>query len=318
MKKKLIIPVVAVGLLVVGVQLANRQAAKTIEAQIAEINLSYAEMSQQGVLPALQLQYQEVRASVLRSRYQIEGLSVELQGLGQLFSIEQVQLRGIKPNRLADQGSVSLRSLALGSGARLFVPTELAAFSDSIKLHGDYSYSYQPSTGELELMQQTRINEEFSFSYQLRLSEMQAIWQQLTDISAMNNEQQQRLLESDSYIEQFTAAMLQSAIVAGELRLENDGFLQRLLTLTAGQGQTPDFSIVQGIALMALATAETVPMEIRQSLIAFVQEPRSLTLRFQLQQPLRFTELEAETASFAIDTVDELLEFAGVRLTVND
>ncbi|SEA72769.1 hypothetical protein [Alkalimonas amylolytica] len=318
MNKKLLIPVVLLGVLLVGLQLVNHQATKAIKTQIAEVNQSYAEMAEQGLLPALQLQYQSVHASVLRSRYRIEGISLQLQGLGELLTIEQVQLNGIKPNRLSDQGSVRVRSLALGGGAKLFVPAELSDFAASLKVHGDYSYQYQASNGLLELAQQTRINDEFVLRYHIQFAEMQAVWQELSNITAMSSAQQQAMMDSDVYVEQFTAAVMTAALSGGEIRIENHGFLQRLLALTAAQGQTPDFSVLQGMALMMLSTAEALPAEIRQKLIVFVQQPESLTLFFQLQQPLRLAELEQGAAFQTLESLDDLLEFAGVRVSVND
>lgn len=318
MNKKLLIPVVLLGVLLVGLQLANHQASKAIKAQITEVNQSYAEMAQQGLLPALQLQYQGVRASVLRSRYQIEGLSLQLQGLGELLTIEQVQLNGIKPNRLSEQGSVRVRSLALGGGAQLFVPAELAEFAGSLKVHGDYSYQYHASNGLLELAQQTRINDEFVLRYHIQFAEMQAVWQQLSSITAMSSTQQQAMLESEAYVEQFTAAVMAAALAGGEIRIENHGFLQRLLSQLAAHGQAPDFSVLQGMALMMLSTAEALPADIRQKLIVFVQQPESFTLGFQFQQPLHLAELEHGVAFQTLESLDDVIEFAGVRLSVND
>ncbi|MEE2002964.1 hypothetical protein QWY20_16015 [Alkalimonas sp. MEB108] len=318
MNKKLLIPVVLLGGVLVGLQLANHQASKTIKTQIAEVNQSYAEMAEQGLLPALQLQYQGVRASVLRSRYQIEGLSLQLQGLGELLTIEQVQLHGIKPHRLSEQGSVRVRSLTLGSGAQLFVPAELAEFAGSVKVHGDYSYQYQARNGQLQLAQQTRINDEFVLRYHIQFAGMQAVWQQLSNITAMSSAEQQAMLESEAYVEQFTAAVMAAALASGELRIENHGFLQRLLAQLSAQGQAPDFSVMQGMALMLLSTAEGLPADMRQKLIVFVQQPESFTLGFQFQQPLPLAELEHGLAFQALDSLDDFIEFAGVRVRVND
>lgn len=318
MKKTVLVPVVVLAVLFVGMQLANRHAAKVIEAQIAEANVSYAEMAEHGALPALQLGYRKVSANVLRARYRIEGIRIELGEFGPLFAIEQLQLRGIQPNRLSTQGELKVDSLTLGSGAAQLLTPELSELMSGLVVHGDYRYRYQEQDGRLTLDQQTRINQEFLFGYQLQFTGLQALWQQLELITTMSADEQQALLESEQGIASFTAALLQGALNQGEFRIENMGFIQRLTTQAAAQGQTPDFSVLQGMALMLLSTAEGLPVAWRQSLIAFVQEPISLTLAFQFQQPLRFAELETGTAFANIESLEALADFAGIRLSVND
>lgn len=317
MKKKIVVPILLVVAAAASLVFVNYKAAEAIQLQLQQVNQSYADMAEYEGLPALHLAHGSISANVLTSSYRIDDLQLTMTGLGQVLTIDSVQLKGLKPNQLANKGNVNINGLMAGSGALLFMPTELSEFVQSVQLHGDYHYAYSPGNGDLWFSQQTRINDEFQFSYQFTFTHMQLVWQWLSEVTAMSSEQQQALMASESYLDEVSEAVRQGAVSQGELHLANNGFLERLVDFTSANGQSPSLDAIRGMAMMTLAMADGVPAEFKQSLMSFIEQPKSLTLNFQFKQPVSFAALESGTAFMEFDSPEAMLEFSGIRLVAN-
>ncbi|MDP4536065.1 hypothetical protein Q3O60_07695 [Alkalimonas collagenimarina] len=317
MKLKIIIPTLLVVTAAASLVFVNYKASEAIQLQLQQVNQSYADMAMLEGLPALQLAHGTISANVLTSSYRIHDLQLSMTGLGELLAVDSVQLKGVKPNQLANKGSVEVNQLTVGSGALLFLPAELGAFIQSVQLHGDYRYSYNPNNESLWFSQHTRINDEFQFSYQFTFTQMQPLWQWLAEMTAMSAEQQQAVMASESYADEISDALRHGAVSHGEVHLVNDGFLQRLIKFTAANGQSPTMEALQGIAMMSLAMTDTVPAEFKQSLMSFIEQPESLTFSFQFEQPVSLADFESGSVWMELDSPEAMVQFSGARLVAN-
>lgn len=318
MKKKIAISLLVLVAASSALVFVNYKASEAIHIQLQQVNQSYAEMAAHEGLPALQLAHGAISANVLTSNYRLHDVQLTMEGLGQVMSLDSIRLSGFKPNTLANKGRVQLNGLSLGTGMTLLMPDELSAFVKSVRFHGDYRYRYSPSSGELWLSQQTSINDELHFSYQFNFSNMQPLWQWLGQVFAMDSEQQQELVASASSMDDIYVALRQVKVNDGEIKLINEAFLERLLTFTFESGHSPSLDAVRGMAMMTLAMTDGVPAEFKQSLMSFIERPKSLTLRFQFAEPISIEALESGSAFAEFDSPQAMLEFSGVRLEANE
>lgn len=317
MIKKIVFAILLVGMSFAALLYGNYKAADAIKFELQQLNQSYAEMAQQDGWPAIRLAHGAISANVLTSRFSIRDVQLSVVGLGAVLEVGQIQLKGVKPNQLTNHGRVQVREMTMGSGALLLLPETYSTFIQTIQLHGDYRYKYNVSDGELWLSQQTKINDEFQFSYQFTLAAMQPVWQRLSDVMSMSANQQRAVLDNESYAKAIASDLQLGAISHGEVHLTNNGFLQRILHFTAENGQSPSYDTVQGMAMMVLAMTDGVPAPFKQRLMTFIEHPQSLTFQFQFEQPLSFAAIGAGDAFMAFDTPEAMVKFSGARLNVN-
>ncbi|MEW5682136.1 MAG: hypothetical protein AB1780_07130 [Pseudomonadota bacterium] len=316
MKKSVIALIVVAAAAGGGVLFANMQAENAIKQQFEQANQSYRDLAGTGEMPEISLSYADISANVLTSSYSISGLTVDLGEMGTVVSVDLITAQGLKPNGLADKGSMQMVGAKAAPAVLQMLPPQSSAFLQSLALHGDYSYQYQDD-GQLLFSQQTRINDEFSLSYNFTLAQMQQFWQYAKEFSALSAEQQQELTSSDAYVEQMMAKLLTGALSNGSIVIENKGFIERTLAMTAEQQQTPDFATVQGLALANIAALPQLPAEMKQSLTDFVSKPEKLTLSFGFSEPLQFAKAQSGELAEHMVSPEAMIKFANVKLQAN-
>ncbi|MDP5137845.1 hypothetical protein ORJ04_17975 [Rheinheimera baltica] len=299
-----------------GLYYANMQAENAIKQQVEQANQSYRDLAGTGEMPSISLSYSDVSANVLTSSYSISGLEVSIAELGKIATVERITAKGIKPQSLADKGSMQMVGAKATPAILQMLPPQTAEFVESLALHSDYSYEYKDN-GELLFRQDMRINDEFSLNYNFTLAQMQQFWQYAKEISAKSAEEQQALVNSPEYIEQMLAKLVSGALSNGAVVIENKGFIERVLAMTSQQGQTPDFKTVQGMALMNISMLEPLPQQMKDSLTTFVQQPEKLRLDFGFKQPLTFEEVQSGAIVAELGSPEEMIEFANIKLTAN-
>jgi hypothetical protein len=314
-KSVLVLAVVAAGV-AGGLYYANTQAENAIKQQIELANQSYLELASSGEVPHISLTYQTVSANILTSSYRINGLEVAIAELGTVASIEQISAVGIKPQGLADKGSMQFTGAKAAPAVLDMLPPHIRTFLQSLALHGDYSYAYQ-ADGQLLFKQKTRINDEFSLSYNFTLAQMQQFWQYAKELSALPPAQQQALTSNEAYVEEMLAKLTTGALSNGTVTIENNGFIERAVAMTAEQGQTPDLATLQGMALLNISQLESLPQRMKDSLTAFVNTPEKLTLSFNFAEPLQFTRVQNGELLPQLGSPEAMIKFANVQLSAN-
>lgn len=314
--KKSVIALIIVAAAAGGLYYVNMQAEHAIKQQIEQANISYQELARNGDMPAISLRYQDVSANVLTSSYSISGLEVSLAELGSVATIDQISAKGLQPQQLADKGSFVLTGAKAAPALLQMLPPHASAFLQSMALHGDYSYQYQPD-GQLLFNQQTRINDEFSLNYHFTLAQMQQVWQYAKEISTLTAEEQQKLYSSEAYVEQMLAKLVTAALQSGAVTIENNGFIERALAMTAEQGQTPDLDTVKSLALANIAMLEPLPQNMKDSLAQFVTTPHKLTLSFNFAEPLQFAKVQSGELMPQLSSPQAIIQYANLQLTAN-
>ena len=316
MKKSVIALVVLAAAAGGGVYFANKYAEDMVKQQVEQANQSYRQLAANGDMPLISLTYKDVSANVLTSSYSIAGLEVSMAELGTVATVEQITAKGVKPRELADSGSVHLVGAKAAPAILQMLPPQTSAFVQSLALHGDYSYQYQ-NDGQLLFNQQTRINDEFSLSYNFTLAQMQQFWQYAKEISALAPEQQQQLVGSEAYAEQIVEKLLTGALSNGAVSIENNGFIERAIAMTAEHGQTPDLETIKGMALLNISMLEPLPQPMKDSLTAFVNNPEKLKLTFNFAEPLQFEKLTTGEPIAGMETPEAIIEHANLQLIAN-
>ncbi|WP_333607543.1 hypothetical protein [Arsukibacterium sp.] len=315
MNKVIVVAAVVAVAAVGGVIYANKHAEGVIIEQIELANKSYAEMAGNGLMPAINLGYQSVSANVLRSTYTISGMDVSVDGLGQVATIESVVAKGIPLNGgLADKASAQIQGVKLAGPVLQLLPPDISVFVQGLALHADYQYRYTPASGELLFEQDTRINDELSLSYRFTLSQMQQLWAYAKELSELSPAEQQELSMQDSYIADVTAKLMTAAINDGQLVINNNGFIERMVDMGSQAGMMPPLDALRGMALMGLAADETLPLSFKESLVNFVNQPNKLTLSFGFTEPLALTAIESGELLPVMQTPEQMIEFANVKL----
>lgn len=313
--------VVGAGIVVVaaaaGFYYANSQAENAIKEQIEQANKSYAEMAATGLMPAISIGYQDVSANVLTSSYSVAGVDVSVAGMGQVATIEKVTAVGLKPQGLADKGSAQLVGAKVAEPMLAMLPPDMSAFVQSVALHADYSYEYTPATGELYFSQDTRINDEFSLSYNFSFAQMQELWAFAREMSEKTPEEQQQLSMSDSYMADVMANLVKGALKSGELVVTNNGFIERLVEMGSAQGQMPPMEALQGMALMAITADENLPLEMKESLTTFINQPEKLKVNVSFAEPVSFEAMQSGALMAELQTPEQMIKFANLKMVAN-
>ena len=316
MKKSVVALLVVAGAAAGGVIIANKYAEDAIKQHIEQTNQTYQELANNGEMPEISISYQAVSANVLTSSYSVSGLQVAVAELGQVASIDSITARGMQPNGLSDEGSMQLTGAKVAPAVLQMLPPETSAFVQSLALHADYNYAYTDD-GQLMFDQQTRINDELSLHYRFSLAQMQEFWQFVKDVSAMSAQQQQELSQSPQYIEDVLAKLTTAALNNGAITIENRGFIERAVAMSAGQNQSPDLETIKGLALMNIAALEPLPQDMKDTLAQFVNDPKKLTLSFNFAQPLQFSQVQSGELAAQFSTPEAAIAFANLQLTAN-
>lgn len=320
MQKKVLLGGVVGGILAVSVGIyhyVNYRAAAVLADQIELINGSYATMAAEGLMPGVVLSYQQINANYWRDDYQINGLAVNVAGLGVLAEVATIQVTGFTPGTLADTGSVNINGVKLANGMHILLPPALASLTKELQLSTSYQYHYQPATGELLLNQQLQLGEQFSMQYQLTLQQMQPLWQFASNLTAMDAETQQSYSQSAEYSEALTEALAQGQLQQGSIELSNNGFLQALHQALAETEQTAQLSSIKPQLEQYLSTSNALPELINSALLAFMADPRYLKLTFELTGPPSFAQLQDEAFLAELQTPEQVINFTNLQLTVN-
>jgi len=316
MKKSVLALVVIAAAAGGGVYYANTEAEKAIKQQLEQANQSYKELAETGEMPLISMSYKDVSANVLTSTYSIAGLDISVAEMGTVATIENISAKGMRPNSLSDKGSATITGAKAAPALLQMLPPQASAFLQSIALHADYQYEYQDD-GQLLFSQTTRINDEFSLSYNLSLAQMQQLWQYAKEISALSQDEQQQLFTSAEYTEQVLAKLVSAALSNGAITIENNGFIERTFAMTTEQGQTPDLETVKGMALANIAALQPLPQNMKDSLAQFVTTPEKLTLSFNFAQPLQFAKVQSGEMMAQLGSPEAMIEFANLQLRAN-
>lgn len=314
--KKSLIALVVIGVATAGVFYVNKQAEDAIKQQLDNANQSYRDLAVDGEMPLISLSYQDVSANILTSSYSISGMAVTVGEMGTVATVDFIQAKGMKPQSLSDTGSIKVTGIKAAPAMLQMLPPQTSAFLQGLALHGDYDYAYNDS-GELMFNQQTRINDEFAFNYSFSLSQMQQFWQFAKEMSALPPEQQQALATDEAYIAQMIEKLATGALKNGAITIENKGFIERTLAMTAELGQTPDFATAQGLALANIAAVEQIPADMKQSLSDFISKPEKLTLSFGFTEPLQFAKVQTGELAEHMVSPEAMIKFANVKLQAN-
>lgn len=299
-----------------GLYYANMQAEQAIKQQIELANQNYRDLALTGEMPAVALSYKAISANVLTSSYSIDGLEITLPELGQVATVERITATGVKPKSLSDKGSMQLVGVKAAPAVLQMLPPHTSAFLQSVTLHGDYSYEYL-ADGQLMFSQHTRINDEFSLGYNFTLAQMQQFWQYARELTELAPEQQQQRINDPAYAEQMLAKLVSGALDNGDITIENKGFIERALAMTAEQGQTPDLETVRGMALLNISMLQPLPQNMKDSLAQFVNKPEKLTLSFHFAEPLQFAKVQSGELMPKLGTPEAIIEYANLQLTAN-
>lgn len=299
-----------------GLYYANTLAEDAIKQQIEQTNQSYRDLADQGEMPQISLAYKNVSANVLTSSYSISGMEVAVGELGNVATIDLITAKGVKPQSLADKASMQITGIKAAQAALDLLPPHLSDYVKTLVLHGDYSYEYQ-ADGELFFSQQTRINDEFSFNYDVSLAQMQQFWQYAKEFSALSPEQQQALTVSEDYVQQVMSKLTTGALSSGNIVINNKGFIERTIAMAAAQGQSPDFKTIQGMALLNISMLDPLPQSIKESLTTFVNNPEKLKLTFNFDKPLQFEQLASGEPVPGLETPEAMIDYANLKLTAN-
>uniref|UniRef100_A0A486XV27 Orphan protein n=1 Tax=Rheinheimera sp. BAL341 TaxID=1708203 RepID=A0A486XV27_9GAMM len=315
--KKSLIALLVIGVAAAGgVYYANTLAEDAIKQQFEQANQSYRDMAELGEAPEISMAYTDISANVLTSSYSISGMSFSLGEMGTVATIDLIQAKGLKPQSLSDKGSATVTGIKAAPALLQMLPPHASAYLQGLALHGEYNYAYN-DTGELIFTQQTRINDEFAFNYSFSFAQMQQLWQFAREMSAMSPEQQQALVADEAYINNMLEKLATGAVKDGSITIENNGFIERTLAMTAEQGQTPDFATVQGLALANIAAIEQIPADMKQSLSDFISKPAKLTLSFGFTEPLQFAKVQSGELAEQMASPEAMIKFANVKLQAN-
>ena len=316
MKKSLIALLVLGSVATAGLLYVNHQAENAIKQQLEQTNQSYRNLAASGEIPEISLAYKDISANVLTSSYSISGLAFSLGEMGTVATVELIEAEGMKPQNLSDAASVKVTGLKAAPAILQMLPPQTSVYLQDIALHGDVDYHYN-ANGELVFNQKIRINDEFSLGYSFSFAQMQQFWQFARDMSALPPAQQQALASDEAYIGQMIEKLSAGALKNGSITVENNGFIERTLAMTAEMGQTPDYRTVQGMALAGVGSAEQLPQQIKETLSAFVQKPEKLTLSFGFNEPLPFAKVQSGELAEHMVSPEAMIKFANVKLQTN-
>lgn len=317
MKKSLLLSVLALFLLGCSYLYVNYQAKQLIAAQIAVMNASYAELAKQGVMPAVQLNYKNIRANYWRDHYRLSGLTLEVAGVGTVAELDRLSLRGFQPGKLASQGQIEIRALRVSNLVQLMLPPELAKLLAESPLWLNYRYQYKAATGQLLLQQQLRVAQSFSLDLQIALGDAKALWQFGQKLAAMDITTQQDYSQSAPYQETLAKSMAQLTLQSGEVTIENTDFLQRLPPVLVSQTVTAPLVELQPQLEQFVQSTELVTERIRENALLFLANPQRLKLSFNLQRPLTWQQIQSGELKEELLSPEQWVAFIGLLVEAN-
>lgn len=296
----------------------NHKAAAVIGEQIAVINSSYASMAEQGLMPAVVIGYKNIDVNYWLDDYQLNGMTVDVAGVGTIANIAHIRVQDFQPGKLAETGSVSIEGLQLAAGMQLLLPTAWADISSKVALSSEYRYQYLPQSGELVLQQDVKLGEQFTLQYQLTLQQMQALWQVAQKLTAMDAAAQRSYSQSAEYQAELKQALAQGVLVKGELELTNQQLIQQVYKALGTMEYTAPLATLKPRFEQYLAADTALPDTIKAALLTFLAEPRYLKLQFEFTEPLSFAQLQDETfRAEQLATPQQIVAFSQLQLTVN-
>jgi hypothetical protein len=310
--------VVLSGSAVAGFFYANHQAEQVMVQLIEQTNKQYLELSEQGDIPAVQISYSELSANVLSSSYQIRDLTLSIAGMGDMLTVGRANLNGVQLDGLADQGSAQISDVHLSPAALQVLPADLASYIAALKLGLSYQYQYKASTGELSFQQELTVDKHFSLSYSFALTSVTDLWHFAEELQKLTPEQQQQKAEQADYLPELMKKVAVMGVKQGSLVLKNKDFVQQLYAQLAQAQLTADYNTTQQQWVAAIQNNPVLPDAIRQPLLDFLQKPELLELSFQFEQPPTFAAMQDGTAMQGIETAEDFIKFAHLKLNANN
>ncbi len=302
---------------VAGLYYANQYAEQVVVDYITQGNQRYLELAEQGDMPPVQFSYKTLSANVITSTYTIEDLHISIAGMGDLVTVEQVELNGIDWEGLADKGAARLQNLKVSPQVLAPLPAPLADYLAALPIDLSYQYQYQAKTGELSFQQELNLDQRFSLNYRFALTGATELWQFAEKLQKMTPEQQQQLAEQPDYLSDLMKKVGVIGVASGAFEIENKAFLQQLFDQLAAAQISADYQTSQQQLSAALQQNPQIPAQISEPVLSFLQQPENLKLSFQFQQAPTFAQMQDGSAMAGIETADDFIRFAGLTLKAN-
>lgn len=296
---------------------ANHHAEKRIAEYIEQSNQQYIQLAEQGDMPPIQMSYGALSANVLMSTYKIQDLHIAMAGAGDLVTIAQAELVGLKPNGLSEDGSALLTGLKLAPGVLTSLPPELADYLSALLMELSYQYHYNAKSGVLTFQQDFSVNQSFSLNYSFVLTGVAELWHFAEELQKLTPEQQQQRAEQPEYVPELMKLVADVGIATGSFEIQNKAFLQQLLDKLAESQLTMNYATTQQQLSDALEQNPQLPELIRQPVLDFLKQPESLSMSFKLPKPLTFAQMQDGSAMEGIETAEDFIRYAGFILKAN-
>jgi len=293
---------------------ANHQAELLIARQIDEANQQYIALAEQGDMPPVQLSYADLSANVLTSHYKVHDLTVSIQGMGTVVTVDLVDLKGLKLSGLPEQSSARIEGIHLASTVLQSLPAELADYLQKLKFGLNYQYHYDAHQNELNFAQQLKVEGKLALNYQFKLGGMASLWQYAAEVEKMTPQQQQEHAEQADYLPQLMKKVGQATFISAQVELANQQFWQELTAQTAAAGLSGDFVSQQQMLVNYLQQPSELPEAVRLPLLQFVQQPEDLRLKLHFEQPLSLASMQDGSAWAEFNTPEQWLEKSGFEL----
>lgn len=293
---------------------ANHQAELYVAAQIKDANQQYKELAELGEMPPFQLAYQDLSANVLTSHYKVHGLTLSMDGMGAIASVELVDLKGVQLSGMPSQSTARLEGIRIADAVLQGLPPELSAYLQQLTMGLNYQYQYDAHLGELNFSQQLLVQDKLELSYQFSLGGMQPLWGYAEELQKLSPEQQQQRAEQEDYLPELMQKVGQASLIKGQVQIDNHEFWQQLTGHFASAGFSADFATLQTLLLAQLDDNPQLPDAIRQPLQQFIQQPEQIRLSFEFAEPVSFASMQDGTAMQGIESTEQLLEKAGFVL----
>ena len=113
------------------------------------------------------------------------------------------------------------------------------------------------------------------------------------------------------------ANLVKGALKSGELVITNDGFIERLVAMASAQGQMPPLDALQGMALMAITADENLPLDMKESLTTFINQPEKLQININFAEPVSFEAVQSGALMAELQTPEQMIEFANLKMVAN-
>lgn len=302
---------------VAGVLYANHHAEKLIAEYIEQSNQQYLQLAEQGDMPPVQMSYSSLSANVLTASYKIQDLHISLADSDDLFTVGQVELIGLKPNGLSDEGAALLKDLKLAPGILNSLPADLADYLSALLMELSYQYEFNAETGVLTFQQEFSIDQSFSLNYSFVFAGVTELWRFAENLQKLTPEQQQQQAEQPDYVSDVMKIVAGVGIATGSFEIQNKAFLQQLFDKLAQSQLSTDYAATQQQLSEALKQNPQVPDLIREPVLDFLKKPERLNMSFKLPQPLTFAQMQDGSAMEGIETAEDFITYSGFTLTAN-